>query len=236
MAGRVLYLCLRLSAQQSLCRRGELSPVSTVFMTNRLKSIAVAVCATTWLFIMGANATTVIPPTFEEMTDRAELVFVGKVLSSRSEWRSVGIDRVIFTLVEFETHDVLKGNGGKSVTLQFLGGTVGEATLEVSGVPKFNAGDRVLLFVEGNGIQFCPLVGVFHGKFGVRKDEKTGRDIVVMHDGRPLRDVGEIGNGEGAEFAPKRATVSIPVNAEPMSLDNFKSKVREHVSKRAAQK
>jgi hypothetical protein len=183
-----------------------------------------------------ANATTVIPPTFEEMTDRAELIFVGKVVSSRAEWRTVGTNRVIFTLVEFERQEVLKGEAGVSVTLQFLGGTVGDVTLEIAGVPKFNAGDREFLFVEGNGVQFCPLVGVFHGKFGVRKDEKTGRDILVMHNGKPLLDVAEIGTGEGAEFGPKRPKLSIPADCEPMSVDDFKTKVREHLKMRAAQK
>jgi len=204
-------------------------------MTNRLKSIAVAVCATTWLFITGANATTVIPPTFEEMTDRADFVFVGKVVGSRAEWRTVGRDRVIFTLVDFETQQVLKGNADKSVTLQFLGGTVDGTTLEVAEAPKFNVGDRVVLFVEGNGVQFCPIVGVFHGKFNVRKDERTGRDIVLMHDGKPLRDVGEIGTGEGAQFAPKRARPSFPADREPMSVDDFKERIRSHVARKPTQ-
>ena len=108
--------------------------------------------------------------------------------------------------------------------------------MEVSGVPKFNPGERVILFVEKNGIQFCPLVGVFHGKFGLRRDEKTGRDNVLMHDGQPLRDVAEIGAGEGAEFGPKRAKLFIPAVREPLSADDFKTKVREHLSKRAVQK
>ncbi|HXT41041.1 MAG TPA: hypothetical protein VN887_13605, partial [Candidatus Angelobacter sp.] len=112
--------------------------------------------AVAWLFLSTAMATTVIPPTFEEMADRADLVFVGKAVGSRSEWRSVGADRAIFTLVEFETEQVLKGNAGKTVTLQFLGGTVGATTLDVGEVPRFNAGERVFLFVEGNGVQFCP--------------------------------------------------------------------------------
>ena len=190
----------------------------------------------TGLFFATANATTVIPPTFEEMTDRAELIFVGKVVSSRAEWRTVGTNRVIFTLVEFERQEVLKGEAGVSVTLQFLGGTVGDVTLEIAGVPKFNAGDREFLFVEGNGVQFCPLVGVFHGKFGVRRDEKTGRDILVMHNGKPLRDVAEIGTGEGAEFGPKRAELSIPANAEPLSVADFKSKIYDRLANRARQR
>jgi hypothetical protein len=132
--------------------------------------------------------------------------------------------------------EVLKGEAGVSITLQFLGGTVGGVTLEIDGVPKFSAGDRVLLFVEGNGVQFCPLVGVFHGKFGVRKDEPTGRDILVRHNGKPLRDVAEIGTGAGVEFRPERSKLSLPADGAPMSADDFKAKVREHLRTRAGPK
>src|SRR5262245_37456965 len=145
-------------------------------MTKHLNKIAVTIWSVTGLFLATAKATTVIPPTFEEMTERADLVFVGKVIGTQAEWRTVGTKRVIFTMVTFEAAEILKGKADKSVTLQFLGGTVGDATLEVAGVPKFNAAERVILFVEKNGIQFCPLVGVFHGKFGLRKDERNGRD------------------------------------------------------------
>src|SRR5438477_3029835 len=144
------------------------------------------------LVLSRAGATTVVPPTFEEMADRADLVFVGKVIDSKAEWRVAGTNQVIFTYVEFRTEEILKGTAAASVRLRFLGGTVGGTTLEVGGVPQFKAGDRVLLFVEGNGVQFCPLVGVYHGKFGVRRDAKSSRDIVLMHDGKPLRDVAEI--------------------------------------------
>jgi hypothetical protein len=204
-------------------------------MRNRLNSVGLAFCAVAWLFLTTAKATTVIPPTFEEMTDRADLVFVGNVVSSRAEWRAVGISQVIFTLVEFQTQDVLKGNAEKTVTLQFLGGSVGDVTLKVAAVPRFNSGDRVLLFVQGNRIQFCPLVGVFHGKFGVHKDEKTGRDIILKHDGKPLRDVAEIGTGEGAGFRPKRTQPSIPADREPMSADDFKQQIRARLAKKASQ-
>jgi sterol desaturase/sphingolipid hydroxylase (fatty acid hydroxylase superfamily) len=88
-------------------------------MAHHWTGRVVAACAIAWLFLTTAMATTVVPPTFEEMTDMADLVFVGKAVSSRADWRSVGTDRVIFTLVEFETNEVLKGNTNKSVTLQF---------------------------------------------------------------------------------------------------------------------
>src|SRR5438128_967529 len=192
-----------------------------------------AMCVLGLLVLTRTHATTVVPPTFEEMTDRAELVFVGKVVELKAEWQVAGTNQAIFTLVEFHTEEILKGTAAASIRLRFLGGMVGGVSLEVVAVPKFEAGDRVLLFVEGNGVQFCPLVGVYHGKFAVRKDDKSGRDIVFMHDGKPLRDVAEIGAGEGAQFGPKRAKLSIPVEREPMSLDDFKARIRSHLAKKA---
>ena len=181
--------------------------------------------------LLGARATSVVPPTFAEMVARADLVFVGTVVGSHSEWRTVGSDRVIFTMTDFKTEEVLKGTASKVVTLQFLGGTVGDVTLSVSGTPRFESGERVVLFVEKNGTQVCPLVGVFHGKFTVKSDGKTGREIVVMHNGHPLKDVAEIGQGEGVELAQKRAMVLIATNSEPITLEAFKSEVRASLAK-----
>ena len=192
-----------------------------------------AMCLSGLLALTRANATTVVPPTFEELADRADLVFVGKVVGSQAEWRVAGTNQAIFTLVEFHSEEILKGTAAASVSIRFLGGTMGGVTLEVVAVPQFKAGDRVLLFVEGNGVQFCPLVGVYHGKFVVRKDEKSSRDFVFMHDGKPLRDVAEIGAGEGAQFGPKRAKLSIPAEREPMSLDEFKARILLYLAKNA---
>ena len=192
-----------------------------------------AMCVLGLLVLTRTNATTVVPPTFEEMTDRAELVFVGKVVELKAEWQVAGTNQAIFTLVEFHTEEILKGTAAASIRLRFLGGMVGGVSLEVVAVPKFEAGDRVLLFVEGNGVQFCPLVGVYHGKFGVRKDDKSSRDIVFMHDGKPLRDVAEIGAGEGARDGAERARLSIPPEREPMSLGEFKARIRSHLAKKA---
>jgi len=188
------------------------------------------------LYFGQANATTVIPPSFEQLTDRAELIFVGKVRSARAEWRTVGPNRVIFTLVEFEREELLKGEAGSTLSLQFLGGTVGDVTLEVAEMPKFNPGDRELLFVTGNGVRFCPLVGAFHGKLGIRTDPKSGRNILVRHNGQELRNVAEIGKGPGAEFAAKRPKVSVSAAAEPLSLEEFKAKIQERLGNGTRQK
>ena len=200
------------------------------FMHGRVLFWAMCVSG---LVLTRANATTVVPPTFEEMAERADLVFVGKVAGSAAQWWGAGTNQAIFTEVDFHTEEVLKGSAAASVRLRFLGGTVNGVTLEVVGVPQFKVGDRVLLFVEGNGVQFCPLVGVYHGKFGVRNDVKRGCDIVLMHDGRPLRDVAEIGAEENTTLGLKRAKLSIPADRESMSLDDFKARIRAHFAKQA---
>jgi hypothetical protein len=182
------------------------------------------------------RSTTVIPPTFEELADRAELVFVGQVIGSHAEWRAADARRAIFTFTEFRVDEVWKGNADKTITLQFLGGTIGDDTLEVAGVPRFSQNERVVLFVTKNGIQFCPLVGIYHGKFGLRKDGATGREIVVKHDGKPLRDVAEIGAGDGAQFAAGRLKKDVDAGQAPISIDTFKVRVRDHLSKSGLQK
>lgn len=204
-------------------------------MRKRFDKLTAWASAILCLVVTAARSTTVVPPTFEEMADRADLIFIGQVVGSRTEWRTVGSNRVIFTMVEFETQDVLKGNTGKKVALQFLGGTIGDLTLEVPGVPRFSAQERVVLFVEKNGSQFCPLVGVYHGKFGAQKDESTGREVVFMHNGKPLRDVAEIGAGEGSELAPKRAKSSITAGQAPLSVDDFKAKIQDYLRQRLGQ-
>ena len=71
---------------------------------------------------------------------------------------------------------------------------------------------------------------MFHGKFGVRRDEKSGRDIVVTHDGKALRDVAEIGARESGEFGGKRRRLAIPAERGPMSVEDFKERIRSHLA------
>jgi len=79
-------------------------------MTKHARSVATTAWAAAWFSLAAANATSVIPRTFEEMTDRVDLVFVGQVANSRAELRSVGTNRVSFTLVDFGTNRVLERN------------------------------------------------------------------------------------------------------------------------------
>ena len=120
-----------------------------------------------FLFAFGnsIHATTVIPPTFDELVSRAEIIFQGSVTDTRSQWIGEGAQRHIVTFVTFRVDDAIKGSPGASYTIRMLGGTVDGQTMEVSDAPKFKTGDRDFLFVEHNGQQFIPLVGIMHWTF-----------------------------------------------------------------------
>ncbi len=172
------------------------------------------------LFSLGfvANATTVIPPTFDELVSRAQIIFEGQVTGLKSQWIGEGAEHRIVTYVTFKVDDTLKGDAGAIYSIRMLGGTVDGRTMEVTDAPKFKVGDHDVLFVENNGSQFIPLVGIQHGRFRVQKDQ-TGRSTLVTGDGEPLADVSQLGGNEESLARGKAA----------LSLDNFKSIIRSRI-------
>jgi len=168
------------------------------------------------------TATTVIPPTFEQLVQQAELIFQGTVTDVRSVWEGEGAQRHINTYVTFQIGENMKGNAGSSYTIRILGGTVGDETMEVTDTPKFKMGDRDILFVEHNNDQFVPLVGINNGRFHVQRDGQTGRDIIVNGEGEPVRDVTKFGREEESVSA-----------AEAISPDQFKSAIQKQLTDQA---
>ena len=177
------------------------------------------------LFSLGfvATATTVIPPNFDELVSRAQVIFEGEVTGLHSQWIGEGAQHRIVTYVTFKVDDALKGDPGASYSIRMLGGTVDGRTMEVTDAPKFQVGDHDLLFVENNGSQFIPLVGIQHGRFRVQKDQ-SGRATLLTGEGHPLADVKQLGGDEETVARGKAA----------LSLDDFKSLVRSHVQAQQA--
>ena len=180
------------------------------------------------------HATTVIAPTFEELVDRAQLIFEGTVSDVQSQWVGEGGQRHIVSYVTLEVADGLKGEAGATYTLRMLGGTVGDDTMEVSDSPKFKVGDRNILFVENNGTQFIPLVGIMYGQFQVQQDQQRGGDVVLTHEGRPLGDVEKLGKDEqGHRHVTDHSIVTDASNAPTLSAGDFKAAIRAKLSEQA---
>jgi hypothetical protein len=145
-----------------------------------------------------AQATTVIPPTFDELVAQAEVIFQGDVTDVKSQWVGEGAQRHIVSYVTFKVEDALKGTPGQSYTIRMLGGTVDGETMGVSDAPKFKVGDKDILFVQNNGSQFVPLVGIMHGRFHVKRDQ-AGQEVVSSNEDEPVKNVARLGRGEAAD-------------------------------------
>jgi hypothetical protein len=175
----------------------------------------------------GVRATTVDPPDFASLVSEAEVIFRGQVTGIRSEWTGAGENRRIVSYVTFDVLKTLKGNPSTPFVLQMLGGTVGDETFEVVGAPKFSVGDKSLLFVEKNGEQFVPLVGIMHGHFRVAKDPSSGDEILLKHDGRPLTGIDEIDrlHARGPLAAHEIPSARSKPAAKPMKRGDFEDQV-----------
>lgn len=167
---------------------------------------------------------TVIPPTFDELVGQAELIFEGTVNEVRSERIGEGAERRIVTYVTFGVDEAIKGNPGGAYTIRMLGGTVDDETMEVTDAPKFKKGDRDIVFVENNGKQFIPLVGIMHGRYRVAKDKQTGEQTLLTNSGHPLGDVSQIGKKEDGHAHARAATQTVAEKG--MRPSDFKSAIR----------
>jgi hypothetical protein len=156
-----------------------------------------------------ASSTTVTAPTFEELVQQSELVIVARVVATRSAWVDSRAGRSIVTDVTVSIERTLKGPTYAERSLEFLGGTVGEDTLRVDGVPEFHVGDRAVLFINEAGRPASPIVGFMYGRFPIVRDSTTGVDMIRTHDGRPLASIKDVGNPRPATRIPPSRTLSL---------------------------
>ncbi len=180
------------------------------------------------------GATSVTPPTFIQLTGRAESIFRGEVTTLRTELVTRGESRAIFTYVTFRIQEILKGtmpasaSADHTVTLEFLGGTVGELTMDIVGIPRFSVGQTELLFVEKNGQQICPLVAMMFGRYRIQRHATTGAEFIARDNGAPLTSTDEIALPMAA---PALATRLAPLRAAALTPAAFSALIRDEAAR-----
>jgi hypothetical protein len=149
----------------------------------RLSLIAIWACLFLFAIPYG-HASSVRQVTMDEMLQQCQFVFEGKVLALEAKQNH---QKRIHTYVTFEIHDVIKGNyPGNTITLSFLGGTIGDLTMVVGDMKVPRVGERGIYFVESlERSQVHPLYGWSQGHFLVKSDE-TGTDRVMTNSEQPV--------------------------------------------------
>lgn len=213
---------------------GAKSSASRVAM--QFRAISLLLCALIAL-TPALRATSVVAPTFSELVAEADGIYRGRVtaVEPRRVDRPDG-GNVIKTFVTVAVDKVLKGAEKTEVVLEFLGGTIGDERLEVSGMPKFTVGSREIVFVQKNGTQFCPLVGMMHGRYKVMRDPARATEFIVRDNGMPLTDVEEVALPMTNLPAPVGAAAASAARARALSPENFEANISTQVKRMPSQR
>jgi hypothetical protein len=142
-------------------------------------------CATVSVIVLaGVTHAAVMPPkSLNELADESTVICTCRVVDQQSQWDTE--QNMIVTLVTLQVEEYLKGTGGQELTVEALGGIVGDKGLKVTGAPVFELGERAVLFLKAAENNRHHVVGWAQGKFTVRTDPNSGEERIE----RSLKDV-----------------------------------------------
>ena len=129
-------------------------------------AVALVVCG-------GASATSLMHMTVEKMAGAARLIVRARCLANATRWDAGDI----WTFTTFETTEVWKGKAEERFTVRLLGGSVGNLTSRVAGVPRFQPGEDVVLFLETTKRGDYSIVSWVQGTFRIRPNRRGGKSV-----------------------------------------------------------
>ena len=132
---------------------------------------------------------------FEDIVHTAHLVFIGTVVDTTC-WPD-GERPMIYTDVLFDDIEIVSAgkesqqHRSASIRLTYSGGQWSDIRIDMSGTPRFEPGQRYLLFVLDDGKRYInPVVGGPQGLFEVVSDSEIDQQYVLTAGGRAVVDVG----------------------------------------------
>jgi len=157
----------------------------------------------------------------EQLTDLADRIVIGQILTSESHF--VDDDRTIVTDAVLEVESTLKGDRATTLVVRTSGGVVGDIGQRVAGSARLLPGQRVVLFLEQRGAAapgqpLCRTIGLAQGAY----------HIVVAVDGsqRVERELSALVRLDGA----RGQLASLPPDPE-LRLDLLVERIRAAVDR-----
>lgn len=122
-------------------------------------------------------ATVVVPRTVDQMTAEAKTVVLGLVLSRESRWDDAR--RRIHTFTEVRVTETWAGEAPGRLVIRTLGGEVGSIGMKVSGMPQFQVGEEVVLFLAADAMdaERFQVMGLAQGKFHVDRSRGAAQAV-----------------------------------------------------------
>jgi hypothetical protein len=123
-----------------------------------------------------ASGTTLARMTLAEMAQAAPVVVRARCLTNSVRWDA----GEIWTFTDFNVEEVWKGAATARITVRLLGGRDGSITSRVSGIPRFHAGEDVVLFLDPTPRGDFSVVSWEQGTFRIRRDLAGGRETATQ--------------------------------------------------------
>jgi hypothetical protein len=143
------------------------------------------------LAALPAGAATFLVPDDRALVDASTAIVVATAGPSYMRFAPGGWIETVTTMT---VDEAIKGVASSTIDVVELGGVVGDRGYFVSGAPRYDAGERVLLFLEPNDRGEWVAKNMAIGKFAFRRDE-GGRRVLLRddvdgfgYDGAPYRE------------------------------------------------
>lgn len=145
--------------------------------------ICLFVCLSCWF--RSAEAGPLLPLSVQDLTEAADVVLQGKVVSKKVSRDDEGR---VFTSIKLQVQDVWKGDvDGDTFEVVHGGGILGLRKVEVTYQVQFDLGDEAVVFCRINSQGQGVTIGMTQGKFEILKSEDDSKQYVrnVFHGGAP---------------------------------------------------
>ena len=130
----------------------------------KLRWLAVVLVLTVCSLSLSLKAATVVRLDLDGLVQASHTIVLGAVESSEPYWTPDG--RLILTRTTIRIGETLKGTDGRTIEITTMGGTIGDTTLHVAGMPVFFPNEEAVVFVEDTGA-YRVVVGLGQGKFSI---------------------------------------------------------------------
>lgn len=162
-----------------------------------------------------ASGSTFVAMSQDELVAQSDAVVVGEVLKVQSFRDETG--RLIVSEAIVQVKETLTGSADSVVVVRTVGGTVDGYTVVAHGFPKFDAGERVVLFLANRDGDTSEVVGYRLGQYKLLVNRR-GIEVAVPTLERGV----QLLTHEGAPAPRPRA----------LTLDALRSEVRSIQSQR----
>jgi len=122
------------------------------------------------------RATTLKRMSVAELSRAAHTIVRARCVTISTKWDS----GEIWTFTTFDVEETWKGSVPARITVRLIGGQTGNLKSTVSGVPRFDRGEELVLFLQKTSAGDFSVVSWVQGTFRITHERSTGSEIVTQ--------------------------------------------------------